>query len=62
MKIHLIKEKTIRQFVSGNSAGRASFIDWLSKVKMADWNTPEDVKNTFPSADFLGNNTQRVID
>lgn len=44
-----------------NSAGRSSFVDWLSKVIMADWKTPEDIKDTFPSADFLGNNTQRVI-
>lgn len=61
MKVHLIKEKTIRAYVAKNSSSYASFEDWLSKVKLADWNIPEDIKETFPSADFLGNSSYRVI-
>ena len=61
MKIHLIKEKTIRQYVVQNSSSKASFTDWLSKVKIADWNTTEDIIQTFPSADFLGKGSDRVI-
>ncbi len=61
MKVHLIKEKTIRVFVAGNNSGKISFEEWLSKAKLADWNVPADIKCTFPSADLLGNNSQRVI-
>lgn len=61
MKVNLIKEKTIKQFIPLNSNSQSSFIDWLSKVKLADCNTTEDVKATFPSADFLGNSSYRII-
>lgn len=61
MKVHLIKEKTIRDYIAGNSGSKASFEEWLSKVKLADWATTEDIVQTFPSADFLGNSSFRVI-
>lgn len=61
MKVHLIKEKTIRQFMSENSGSNASFIEWLSKVKIADWSKPDDIKDTFPATDFLGGSSYRVI-
>lgn len=61
MKVRLIKEKTIRQYVVQNSGSKAPFSDWLSKLKTADWNTPNDITNTFPSADVLGNSSYRVV-
>lgn len=47
--------------MSENNGSNASFIDWLSKVKIADWSTTEDILQTFPSADFLGKSSDRVI-
>lgn len=61
MKVHLIKEKTIRNYVSEHAGSKASFEDWLSKIKIVDWNTPDNIKGTFHSADFLGNSSYRVI-
>lgn len=61
MKVHLIKEKTIRKFITENSVSKISFEEWLSKIKLADWNLPSDIKNTFPSADLLGSGSLRVI-
>ncbi|OJU22518.1 MAG: hypothetical protein BGN92_01770 [Sphingobacteriales bacterium 41-5] len=61
MKAHLIKEKTIRVFITRNSSSKTSFEEWLSKAKLADWNIPEDIKRTFPSVDLLGNSSQRVV-
>ena len=61
MKVHLIKGKTIREYVAKNSTARASFEDWLSKVKLADRDKPDDIKRTFPATDFLGNGSYRVI-
>ncbi|HRO86303.1 MAG TPA: type II toxin-antitoxin system HigB family toxin [Niabella sp.] len=61
MKVHLIKEKTIRDYIVGNRGSKASFQEWLSKVKLADWTTTEDIVQTFPSADFLGNSSFRTI-
>ncbi len=61
MKVHVIKEKTIRQFIAGHSKSKIFFEDWLFKVKMADWNSPKDIRCTFPQTDFLGNGSFRVV-
>lgn len=47
MKVHLIKEKTIRAFVARHSGSKISFEEWLSKTKFVDWNEPNDIKSTF---------------
>lgn len=42
-------------------ASITSFVDWLTKSKMADWNIPADIKSTFLTVDLLGNSSNRVI-
>lgn len=61
MKVHLIKEKTIRHFIAQYPGCRASFEEWFTKLKLADWNVPTDIKHTFPNTDLLGNGSFRVI-
>jgi mRNA interferase HigB len=61
MKIHLIKEKTIRKYINNNVGSRISFEDWLLKARLADWEKPLDIKETYPTADLLGNHSQRVV-
>jgi mRNA interferase HigB len=61
MKIHLIKKQTIEDFVTKNARSKSSFNLWLTALKFADWNQPEDIKRTFGSADLLGNNSNRVV-
>jgi mRNA interferase HigB len=61
MKIHLIKRQTIEEFILNHSAGRSSVRKWLITVKLADWGAPEDIRQTFGSADILGNGSNRVV-
>lgn len=61
MKVHLIKEKTIRNYILKNARSKVSFEDWLYKIKIADWSTPADIKKTFRSADLLGERSYRVV-
>lgn len=61
MKVHLIKENTIRKYMVEHSGSKASFEEYLSKIKFADWKIPADMKNTFASADLLGNGCFRVV-
>jgi mRNA interferase HigB len=61
MRVHLIKEKTIENFTDKHAISKNSFRLWLSVVKTADWNTPEDILATFGSADLLCNGSERVV-
>ncbi len=61
MRVNLIKQKTIRDFVLENARSKVSFEDWLVKIKFADWQTPEDIKKTFNSADFFGKGSNRIV-
>ncbi len=61
MKVHLIKRQTIENYAIANAGSRASFAIWIQLMKYADWQTPEDIKKTFGSADLLLNGSNRVI-
>ncbi len=61
MKVHLIRKETIEDFVRQNAQCRTSFTEWLTKVKYADWETPSDIQDTFPSTDLLGNSSNRAV-
>ena len=61
MKIHLIKRQSIEDFVTDNAASRSSFKNWLSALKQADWEIPEDIQATFGAADILGKSSSRIV-
>lgn len=61
MKVHIIKEKTIREFVWANAGSKVPFNDWLSKAKKAEWEKPVDIKKTFPAVDLLGKSSLRLV-
>lgn len=61
MRVHLIKKQSIEQFVTKNARSRSSFGNWLTLIRFADWNKPEDIRKTFGTADLLGNGSGRVV-
>ncbi len=61
MKVHLIKEKTIREYTLANAGSKIPFDDWIFRIKRADWETPADIKKAFPAADLLGKGSSRVV-
>lgn len=61
MKIHLVKEQSISDYMASNANSRNGFELWLSVLDFADWDTPEDIVNTYPTADLLGGGTNRVV-
>jgi mRNA interferase HigB len=61
MRVHLIRQKTIDNYVLNNANGQIYFDEWLSKLKAADWESPADIKSTYHRADLLGNGSRRVI-
>ena len=61
MRIHLIKKQTIQNFAAVHTAGKSAFENWLTAIKYADWERPEDIRKTFGSADLLGAGSKRVV-
>ncbi len=63
MRVHLIKKQTIRDYLERNSLRRNTFIDFLTKIRGADWENPNDIRATFSNAnvDILGGGSKRVI-
>jgi mRNA interferase HigB len=62
MKVNLVKKTpTIDEYAKSNARSKPSFAIWLTVVKSADWSRPEDIQQTFGTADLLGNGTNRVI-
>ncbi len=61
MKVHLIKKQSIEDYVLKNARGKVSFEIWLSILKRADWNEPNEILITFNSADILGKSSNRIV-
>ena len=61
MRVHLIKRQTIEQFVVIHARSGTPLRDWLGKIRYADWESPTDIKDTFNSADLIGNGSNRVV-
>ena len=61
MKVRLIKRITIEKFSEQHADSRGAFSMWLAFIKYADWTIPENIQDTFGSADLLGNGSNRVV-
>ncbi|MCB0395553.1 MAG: type II toxin-antitoxin system HigB family toxin [Flavobacteriales bacterium] len=61
MRVHLIKKQSIEDYAVANVQSRQPFMIWLSVIRRADWNEPNDIKSTFGSADILGGGSERVV-
>ncbi len=61
MKVHLIKRQTIEEYEKQNAGSRNSFRLWKLAIRGVDWNNPEDILETFGTADLLGHGSDRVV-
>ena len=61
MKVHLIKIQSIEDYILKNARSRVSFEIWLSIIKRADWNEPNEIISTYNSADILGRSSDRIV-
>ena len=61
MKIRLVKKKTIAKYQNANASSRSSFDQWIDKLKNANWDTTNDIKETYGSADQIGKSSNRVV-
>lgn len=51
----------MEDFKTANAGSKVALDEFLEKLKSADWELPEDIQSTFPSADLLGKGSKRVV-
>lgn len=53
--MRIIAERTIRLYYEQHPEAKTALQDWAEKVKEAKWTCFADIKQTFNSVDFVGN-------
>jgi mRNA interferase HigB len=57
--LRVISKPILREFWARHPNAEGRLRAWYQEAKAADWAGPVDIKNTYPSASFLGDN--RVV-
>lgn len=57
--MNVVAISTLRAFWEKHSAAEQPLKAWYDEAKAASWTTPQDIKNNYASASFVGNN--RVV-
>jgi mRNA interferase HigB len=55
--MRIIKRGALVQFWQKHADAKASLESWYAVMREADWKTPADLKQVYPSADFVGRRT-----
>lgn len=53
--MRIISKKALRDFYSEHPESKIAMESWYKTVKEAQWTNFADIKNTFNSADYVGN-------
>lgn len=61
MKVHLIKELTILDYISKQPHSATYFKQWLIALSKVRWRIPSDIVDSFNHADILGKGSNRVV-
>ena len=54
--MRIVSKKTLVNFYSIYSDSKTAIEEWYEKTKNAEWDNYAQVRQTFKSADFVGNN------
>jgi len=54
--MHVISRKHITDFSSKHSNSKKSLQAWYAEATTATWDTPQDIKDRYPSADLFADN------
>lgn len=53
--MRIISGRTIKEYYEAHPSSKAALQDWSEKVKDANWSSLADMKRTFNSVDYVGN-------
>lgn len=54
--MRIISFSFIRKFIKSHSDSDVSLREWFTKTRKANWTTLADIRKTFNSADYVGDN------
>ncbi|MBQ6305093.1 MAG: type II toxin-antitoxin system HigB family toxin [Bacteroidales bacterium] len=57
--MRIIAKKTLTQYAENHPQAAGSLNDWFEKTRKAEWNNLTDIRQTFNSVDYVGN--QRYV-
>ena len=53
--MRVIKKRTLVEYYTKNPQAKDALEDWYVKTEDADWHNFADIRNTFNSVDYVGN-------
>lgn len=54
--MRIVTFKSIKEFIRLHSNSDVALKDWYHKTKKSEWNNISDIRKTFNSVDYVGNN------
>lgn len=57
--MRIFTEQTLKEYIQRRPDAKVALQDWVTKVKKSEWKDFADVKQTFRSSDYIGN--QRYV-
>ena len=61
MRIHLIKERTVFEYIESRPEAEIGLRNWLKILNGSNWTKPSDILKSSNSADIIGKGTNRVV-
>ena len=52
----IVGRQKLHDFVGAHADARSWIENWIADTEQAKWRTPQDIKNAYASASFLGEN------
>lgn len=53
--MRIITKTTIKEYIDRNPNSRITLLDWVKKTENAEWHNFSDIRKTFNSVDYVGN-------
>jgi len=54
--MRIISTRVIKDFFRDHPNAEPTFLEWIRAVQEVKWETPTDLRNTYPTASILPNN------
>ncbi len=53
--MRIITKTAIKEYIENNPLSKSALSDWLHKTEKAEWHSLADMKKSFNSVDYVGN-------